>query len=869
MRNPAPRSRTLLALAMPLIALGAQSLFWPWIRPLSWLLFYPAVLTSAWLGGLLTGLYATLLSTALGYAFFVPHAQGLHAEGSLISTITFCIMGILFSLSQEQLYRIQVRTASDLKQSKTHLQLLIDHAPASMAMFDREMRYLAVSHRWMEDFALGDQNLIGRSHYEVFPDIPERWKAIHRRALAGETLTADRDAFVRSDGRTYWLKWRVMPWRDAIGGIGGLVFFSEDISEQVRSQEALQESEARLQVFIDHAPAAMAMFDREMRYLAVSRRWLEDFGLAGCDIRGKCHYDIFPEIPERWREIHRRGQAGETLRAERDPFVRADGHTQWLKWEVLPWRAPGEPIGGIVFFSEDITEHVLIQDTLQESEQRYRSIFQDNQSVMLILDPADGRIVDANPAAAAFYGWTVDQLRTMRIFQINTLPPEDASLAMARSIEGVQRRFVFRHRRADGSVRDVEAFSGPLPLLGRTLVCTVVHDVTERMEAERALKESQEKLSAALESIQDAVCITDGTGQVMEYNSAFPAFHRFTSAEECSHALADYPLRFLVTELDGTPVPLESWPVPRAIRGEVATNALYRLTRTDLGVSWIGSYSYAPIHNSRGEVESAVVVGRDVSESFRLSAEIQRMNQTLEHRVRERTAELETANEELSSFAYAVSHDLRAPLRAMIGFSQALREDLGPRLQGTEQVYLEQVVQASQRMSDLIDGILLLSRLSRSELNRQWVDLSTIAGSLREGLEIAEPGRSVTWEIQPGLRAWGDPKLLTDVLRNLLGNAWKYTGRAPGARITLKGDDQTFTVADNGAGFDMTYATKLFQIFQRLHRQDEFPGLGIGLATVQRIINRHGGRIKAQAAPGRGAAFTVTLPRPQEARPCT
>ncbi len=226
--------------------------------------------------------------------------------------------------------------------------------------------------------------------------------------------------------------------------------------------------------------------------------------------------------------------------------------------------------------------------------------------------------------------------------------------------------------------------------------------------------------------------------------------------------------------------------------------------------------------------------------------------------------QLKAANQELEAFSYSVSHDLRAPLRSIDGFSQALLEDYAGRLDDAGKNYLQRVRAAATRMGELIDDMLQLSRVTRAEIHRETVDLNALAGSVVADLRRAEPRRLVEVVIQPDLQTEGDAKLLRIALVNLLANAWKFTGKQPAARIELgsqdNGGERAFYVRDNGAGFDMTYADKLFSAFQRLHAASEFPGTGIGLAIVQRIVHRHGGRVWAEGAVNQGATFYFALP---------
>jgi light-regulated signal transduction histidine kinase (bacteriophytochrome) len=269
------------------------------------------------------------------------------------------------------------------------------------------------------------------------------------------------------------------------------------------------------------------------------------------------------------------------------------------------------------------------------------------------------------------------------------------------------------------------------------------------------------------------------------------------------------------------------------------------------------------VFDASGVFTGYIGVGTDITERRNHQAELQRLNASLEQRVRDRTRALEVANRELESFSYSVSHDLRAPLRAINGFSQLLEQQCAPQLNDDCRNFVTRIRAGSERMGHLIEDLLSLSRLSRQPMHSGVADLSALVRELAEELTAADANRRVEWVIAPDIRADGDGGLLRVVLQNLVGNAWKYSSRRDAARIefgvTTQHSRPVYFVRDNGAGFDMTYADKLFTAFQRLHSSFEFPGTGIGLATVARIVHRHGGEIWAEGQVDAGATFYFTL----------
>ena len=373
-------------------------------------------------------------------------------------------------------------------------------------------------------------------------------------------------------------------------------------------------------------------------------------------------------------------------------------------------------------------------------------------------------------------------------------------------------------------------------------------DVTERRRAQRTLE-------AFFDSQSVGLGILDRDLRYVRVNETLADINQVSVADHLGRTFQD-----VLPDHGASLVPV----LERALQGEEVDGLEVSggtTSEPDVEHHWLESYF--PVAGEGGPVEAIGLVAIDVSGRRDAERELAEMNVDLERRVLERTLELEAANKELEAFSYSASHDLRAPLRALDGFSLALLEDYGEQLDDTGRDYLARVRAAAQRMGQLIDDLLTLSRVTRREMAREKVDLSALARDTLADLREAEPERAVDAAVADGLVANGDSALLCIVLQNLLANAWKLTSRKQEAHIEVGVDRRdgvaAYYVRDDGAGFDATYVDKLFTPFQRLHTAAEFPGTGIGLATVKRIVRRHGGTVWAEGAVDSGATIYFTL----------
>lgn len=505
-------------------------------------------------------------------------------------------------------------------------------------------------------------------------------------------------------------------------------------------------------------------------------------------------------------------------------------------------------------YAQKEIERLQQEDKIRLSEARFRVLLDSAPDAVVIVDN-EARIHMLNNQTEHWFGYTREQLIGQ---PIEILVPE-----RARHTHTSYRNHFLAHpstrpmganldltgRRSDGSEFPMEVSLSPANFGDEIWVTAIVRDVTARKEMEAARLLAQTRLSELVANLPVGVfrILGNDIAHFREVNPAMVEIFAARSAEE----LMRRSLQSLFYET-------KDWMIYQEyVKGNFRMHTLDLHFRKLDGRDFFGSLTIAAKRNNDELVFDGIL--EDITERKIQSEHIQTLNAHLANR----SAELEIINRELEAFSYSVSHDLRAPLRAMDGFSSTLLKDYGDKLDERGRDRLQRVRSAAQKMANLIDDLLNLSRVTRTELNWETVDLSGLAREICADLQQADGSRRVRCQIQPNLQTVGDRRLLGIVFTNLLNNAWKFTGQKSSPSVEVgrqdEGDEPVFFVRDNGAGFDMAYAAKLFGAFQRLHDASEFPGTGIGLATVQRIIHKHGGRIWAESQVGAGTTFYFTL----------
>lgn len=801
------------------------------------------------------------------------------------------VAGLAFLMSQSQVRARDhaeeatatlAQSRARLEQSRAEFEAIFHAIQDAAAFTDADGQVRLVNRALNEQFGYGPEALLGASLGRLHLD---------RRLEGRSTFQALTTPYRRQDGSVFSGEAQRSEVVSPHGEVLGVLEVVRDVTERVQAERAVQAEERRSRAVLDAIPHILWVSDPEGQITYVNAQHLERLGEDR--VRERLHPEDRPTYDRMWEDAyatHTRAQCEARLQV-------GGGEYRWFVMRVAPIYAPGAasaevpgPVTEWVASATDVHDRLLAERLAQRNEERYRGVLEGMPQIVWLTD-AEGRPTYFNRRWEEYVG----PERAGSGF-LSVIHPEDRPEYQARWAAAMrgQRPFEAEHRLlgADGRYRTFMTRGLPVrdtqdQMLEWVGTSTDVDDQVYAEAAARLLADVSEQLSAraadplasrtetyrvALDRITQRLAESAGLWGTppelellatshLDPRQVSPAAREETRQALLGVAASEEPLFARA----------ERYPLLHEVNASGAV--LYPLIGRDGALRGVLGLSYRQTPSDRDhelayELAKRFATALD-NDALRLQAEaaradLQLLNTSLEERVEVRTLELQEANRELEAFSYSVSHDLRTPLRHIVGFGDLLRKDAAGGLSTKSERYLGVITDAAGRMSQLIDDLLEFSRMGRQELRRTAVDLGAAVQEVWRDLEPDRAGRDVTLTAGPLPTVQGDAALLTQVLSNLLANAIKYTRTREQARISVSAcqdaNEVTLTVRDNGVGFDPRYTDKLFGVFQRLHRAEEFEGTGIGLANVRRIVARHGGRVSAEAVPGEGAAFHITLP---------
>jgi len=735
------------------------------------------------------------------------------------------------------------------------------------------------------------QELVGQNHRILNSGHHSRefFQQMYRTIANGE-VWRDEICNRAKDGSIYWVDTTVVPFLDAYGKPRQYMAIRADITERKRAEEVRE----RLAAVVDSSDDAIISKTLEGTINTWNRGAEAVFGYSSSEAVGKPMLMLIPQ--ERVNEeadILSRIKRGGSVEHFETVRVRKDGKRIDVSATISPIRDGSGAIIGASKIARDITERRRAEQAVQESLATSEAALKDladqkfalDQHAIVAVTDVQGTITYVNEKFCTISKYSKDELigQNHRILNSGHHPKEFFQQMYHSIAKGKVWHAEIMNRAKDGSIYWVDTTIVPtLSTEGKPRQYVAIRaDITERKQAEERLAgqtgelsrqaeelfrsrqelESQKlMLQSVLDSMVEGLVAADENGKFILWN---PAAAKIVGMGASNVPTQEWNQHYGVYLPDTvTPFPPEKNPLYRAIRGEVSSAEMFLRNPELTDGVWIESTA-SPLKDKNGKVRGGVIAFRDITQRKVDEQEIRKLNEGLEERVAERTAQLAVANQELEAFTYSVSHDLRAPLRHIGGFSRILIEDFAARMEPEAQQHLQRIEDGTRRMGLLVDELLNLARVGRHALNLQVGSLNSIIEEVVSLLQPEAEGRVLDWKIAKLPSANYDSVLVRQVFQNLISNALKFTRTRDRAVIEinhrLENGRTVIFVRDNGVGFDMKYVGKLFGVFQRLHRAEDFAGTGVGLAIVQRIVHKHGGLVWAQSELGKGSTFCFTL----------
>ncbi len=772
------------------------------------------------------------------------------------------VYGVVLDITERK------RAEENLRKSQRQLETFVRTAPVSMAMFDLNMNYLAYSDRWHERNCRSHQSLIGLNQYKLHPDIPEYWKDIHRQCLAGKTLSADEDIWIQPDGSKEWLRWAVAPWRDENEEIGGLVIYTEDITERKRMVEDLRESEARfraaqeasLDAFVIYEPVLGEKKVIDLKVLYANRMAAAYCGCVPEEMEGHLISEILPAAKDANGLIENHAKA--IISGEPQEYtLHYDSHgvSGYYRNLVVPFG----PYVGTTF--RDITQLRHAERALRESEERAR-LLEETLTQGVIYRDRKGRVVRANPAAEQILGRKSEEMTGLDFENLKynpiredgtPFPVEEHPVWIALKTGKVMSKIVMGlYNPRMRMVRWISIEAVPLFHPGESEpyeAYSIFSDITHLKQAEQALRESEKRSRMLEATLTQGVVYRDRRGKIVRVNPAAERILGRTTAE-----LESYSLDHLKTQCireDGTPFPDDEQPIAVALKtGKTVSNVVLGEFNPRMNMyRWLIIDSVPLFRHGETEPYEAYSIFSDVTETVEANKALAAAK-----------GEAERANLAKSKFLAAASHDLRQPVQSLALLLSALERYVAKRPQAIKT--MDMMKTAVDGLSSLLNGILDISRLDADMVvpSMDNVDVGRMVAFLAREYGPAAAGKNIDIrEVKSSARVWSDSTLLERILRNLIENALRYT---PKGRILIgcrrRGDRIRIDVVDTGIGIPADKQAKIFEEFYQvrhpLYRGEQ--GMGLGLSIVARVSHLLGAEVQVSSHLNRGSRFSIILP---------